>query len=129
MKPNDICKEVFSLAVRLLGLYFLYLGLKDLNVPALMDLTIIKGDNMNDIFSAALSVVFNLAVAWWLLGSRSLTLRAYPVISKILDCSGSPVEQVSPASRPSPAPELTDIESAEKKLAALLKTPKVERAA
>jgi hypothetical protein len=129
MKPNDICKEIFSLAVRLVGLYFLSIGLKDLNVPALMDMTIIKGDNMNDVFSAALSVVFNLAVAWWLLGSRSLTLRAYPAISKVLDYSRSPAEQVSPVSRPSLAPELTDIESAEKKLAALVKTPKVERVA
>ncbi len=128
MKPNDICKEVFSLAVRLLGLYFLYLGLKDLDVPALMDLTIIRGDNLNDVFSAVLSVVFNLAVAWWLLGSRSLILRAYPVISKILDFSLSAAEQVSSASRPSPPSGLTDIESAEKKLAALVKTPKVERA-
>jgi hypothetical protein len=63
VQPNDICKEIFSLAVRFFGLYFLYLGLKDLNVPALMDLTIIRGDNLNDVFSAALSVVFNLAVA------------------------------------------------------------------
>jgi hypothetical protein len=51
------------------------------------------------------------------------------VISKILDYSRSPAEQVSQASGPSPASELTDIESAEKKLAVLVKTPKVERGA
>jgi hypothetical protein len=126
MKPKDFCKDVFSLVVRLLGLYFLSIGLKDLNVPALMDMTIIKGDNMNDVFSAALSVVFNLAVAWWLLGSRSLTLRAYPATLKDLDHPHSPAEQVSPVSRSSQAQGLTDMDSAEKKLAALVKTPKVD---
>ena len=123
MKPKDICKDVFSLAVRLLGLYFLCLGLKDLNVPALMDMTIIKGDNMNDVFSAALSVVFNLAVAWWLLGSRSLSQRAYPATSNISDHSHSPAGQPTPAFSTARLPELTDMESAERKLAALVAKP------
>ncbi len=129
MKPKDICKDVFGLAVRLLGLYFLCIGLKALNVLALMDMTIIKGDNMNDVFSAALSVVFNLAIAWWLLGSRSLTRRAYPATSKDLDGSHSLSGQVSSVPRPIQIPGLSDMESAEKKLAALVKAPKVDRAA
>ncbi len=128
MKPGDICRSVFGLAVRLLGLYFLYIGLRDLDVPALMDVTIVKGDNANDVFSAALSVLFNLGVAWWLLGSRLLTLRAYPASAKCLGYSNLSAEQVPPMARFSPTSVLTEAESTEKKLAALIKTPKADRA-
>ena len=64
--------------MRLLRLYFLYIGLKDLDVLALMDVTVIKGDNSDDIISTALPVVFNLALDWWLLGGSFLIRRAYP---------------------------------------------------
>jgi hypothetical protein len=117
-------KDLFILAVRLLGLYFFYLGLKDLDVPALMDTTIIKGDNLDDIISTALPVLFNLAVAWWLLGSSFLTRRAYPESAKISDYFTSLKEPAAPASQPAQTQALTDLEVAEKKLAALVGKPK-----
>lgn len=125
MKPKDI----FILAVRLLGLYFLYIGLKDLDVPALMDTTVIKGDNPDDIISTALPVVFNLAVAWWLLGGSFLIRRAYPEPSRISDRFPSLAEPTAPASQPVQTQALTDLEAAEKKLEALVGKPKDDQAA
>lgn len=61
MKPRDI----FHLAVRLLGLLFLYHGVSNLPV----------------IFNRGLTwlfVVCYLAAAWWLLTSHWLTKLAYP---------------------------------------------------
>ena len=125
MKPKD----TFILAVRLLGLYFLYVGLKDLDVPALMDTTVIKGDNPDDIISTALPVVFNLAVAWWLLGGSFLIRRAYPEPSRISDRFPSLAEPTAPASKPVQTQALTDLEAAEKKLEALVGKPKDNQAA
>ena len=63
MKP----KELFGLAVRLLGLVFLYHGL--MSVPTLFVAPP----------SVILLVIFLLAVAWWLIGGAALlTERAYP---------------------------------------------------
>lgn len=125
MKPKDI----FILAVRLLGLYFLYIGLKDLDVPALMDVTVIKGDNSDDIISTALPVVFNLALAWWLLGGSFLIRRAYPEPSRISDRFPALAEPTAPASQPVQTQALTDLEAAEKKLEALVGKPKDNQAA
>ena len=125
MKPKDI----FILAVRLLGLYFLYVGLKDLDVSALMDVTVIKGDNAEDIISTALPVVFNLALSWWLLGGSFLIRRAYPEPSRISDRFPSLTEPPAPASKPAQTQALTDLEVAEKKLAALVGKPKDNQAA
>jgi hypothetical protein len=79
---------------------------------------------MDDVFSAALSVVFNLAVAWWLLASRSLTLRAYPATPIVLDHSQLPIGRTVPTFRPSQSSELTAMESAEKRLTDLVGKPK-----
>ena len=122
-------KDLFILAVRLLGLYFFYAGLKDLDVPALMDVTIIKGDNLDDLISTLLPVVFNLAVAWWLLGCAFLIRRAYPDSLKITERLPSPAEQVTPATKPDRPKELTGLEAAEKNLAALVRKPKDDRVA
>lgn len=63
MKPKDI----FPIAIKLLGLVFLYDGLKA--VPPIF-------------FGAYLAiphVIFFLALAWWLLGGAKLLMkRAYP---------------------------------------------------
>lgn len=122
-------KDLFILAVRLLGLYFFYVGLKDLDVPALMDVTIIKGDNLDDLISTLLPVVFNLAVAWWLLGCAFLIRRAYPDSPKISDHFSSPAEQPTHTSKSDQPKKLTDLEVVERKLAALVGKPKDDPAA
>lgn len=61
MKPKDL----FHLAVRLLGLLFLYRGLS--NLPAIF----------NGIGMAWLYIIFCLAAAWWLLTTHWLTKLAY----------------------------------------------------
>jgi hypothetical protein len=121
MKPRDI----FGLAVRLLGLLFLYFGLKAM-MP-MLDLEIIENPDKNDIINGLMPVVFNLAVAWWLLGG-GLARRAYP------ETKAS--ESVRPREQPQPAParpahlpsELTGMDRAEQKLAALVDKPDDGRA-
>ena len=119
-------KDLFILAVRLLGLYFIYVGLKDLDVPAFTDVTILKGDDVNDVISTLLPVVFNLAVGWWLLGCTVLARRAYPESARISDlCPPPKAPPVAPAAVSS---GLTDLATAEKKLAALVGQPKAGQA-
>jgi hypothetical protein len=117
MKPKDI----FGLAVRLLGLFFLYLALKA--VTPLLDLEIIENADKSDIINALLPVVFDLAVAWWLLGGGLLTRRAYPETPKIFEHSLQ-TKKTTPANESVPPAELTDMARAEKKLAALVEKPK-----
>ena len=76
MKPRDI----FGLAVRVLGLIFLYLGLR--SVPSVLDLEAIENAGKSDIINAMLPIAFNLLVAWWLMGGGLLMRRAYPDASK-----------------------------------------------
>ena len=109
--------------VRLLGLYLFYVGLKDLDTPALLDVTIIRVEKLSDGVTAVLPVVFNLTVAWWLLGSRFLTSRAYPETSQNLDHLRSPSEHKMPVSEPNQTRQLTGMEAAEEKLAVLVGKP------
>ncbi len=118
MKPRDI----FGLAVRLLGLYFLYLGLRTLT--PLLDLGVIEMASKSDIFNAILPIAFNLLVAWWLLGGGLLMRRAYPEPLKNSDRFHSQVERGVPATHSTRSQELTDIEKAEKKLAPLVEKSK-----
>ena len=122
MKPRDI----FGLAVRLLGLFFLYLGLRA--VPPLLDLEAIGNAGKGDIINAILPIAFHLLVAWWLLGGGLLMRRAYPEASKISDHSHPRAEQ-GPAANSTQSQELTDMDRAEKKLASLVEKPKDGRAA
>jgi hypothetical protein len=122
MKPRDI----FGLAVRLLGLFFLYLGLKA--VTPLLDLVAIETASKSDIISAILPIAFNLLVAWWLLSGGWLLRRAYPEMLKNSDCSPSQAERAAPATHSTRPQELTGMEQAEKKLAALMEKPKDGRA-
>ena len=124
MNSKDIFKDSFSLAVRLLGLYLFYVGLKDLDTPVLLDVTIIKAEKLSDIVTAVLPVMFNLAVAWWLLGSKFLTKRAYPETPRTLDRLKSPSEHGMPVSKPRLPQRLPDIVAAEEKLAVLVRNPK-----
>src|ERR1700761_6504914 len=97
MNTKDIFKNIFGLAVRLAGLYLFYIGLEDLDTPALLDVTIIRVERLSDIANAILPVLFNLIVAWWLLGNRFLTKRAYPETSRILERLRSSSEEMMPA--------------------------------
>ena len=59
-------KEIFSLAVRLLGLWFVYHGFT--NLPMVFETS-----------KALLFVIFYFGAAWWLIGGASLLVRrAYP---------------------------------------------------
>ena len=89
MKSRDLFKDIFTLAVRLLGLVFLYLGLSA--VTPLLDFGAIETADKSDLITAILPIVFNLAVAWWLLGGGLLIRRAYPETPGI--SSASPAQR------------------------------------
>ena len=59
-------KDIFALAVRLIGLWLIFLAIKSL--PAVFDY-----------FGALFSVALYFAVGWWFVGGASiLTKRAFP---------------------------------------------------
>jgi hypothetical protein len=116
MRPKDF----FILAVRILGLYFFYKGLRDLDVPALLDVTFINIDKTADIVSAILPAIFNLSVAWWLLGNKFLIRRAYPESLKNPSCGCSSEKNAAPQSSSSQPQKMTPLEGAEAKLASLV---------
>ena len=121
MKSRDLFKDIFSLAVRLLGLVFLYLGLSA--VTPLLDFGAIETAARGDIITALLPIAFNLAVAWWLLDGRWLIRRAYPELNNF--SANSPVPgQSTPVTTSSPPRAATDADAADKKLAALVEKPK-----
>ena len=127
MKPGDIFKDIFGLAVRLLGLVFLYFGLSA--VPPLLDLGAIETAAKSDIITAVVPIVFNLVVAWWLIGSGFLIRRAYPEASRITPHSHAQGEETAPATKSGQSQETTDTDVADKKLAALVGKPKDDHAA
>jgi hypothetical protein len=105
-----------------LGVYFLWAGLSDLNVPALMNVQMIQSDQWTDIISAILPAAFNLIVAWWLLGG-SLTRRAYPrelPSSAQTYISSHPDKTIEEEAKASESPALTGMDQANKKLASLV---------
>ena len=118
MKPRDI----FGVAVRLLGLFFLYLGLRA--VSPVLDLEAIENAGKSDIINAILPIAFNLLVAWWLLGGGLLMRRAYPDGSRIQDHSQPQAERTTPAANSAQSQELTDMDRAEKRLASLVEESK-----
>jgi hypothetical protein len=122
MKPRDI----FGLAIRLLGLFFLYLGLRA--VAPVLDLEAVENAGKSDIINAILPIAFNLLVAWWLLGGGLLMRRAYPDAPKISDHSHPRAERGTPVASSRQSQELTDMDRAEKKLASLVEKPKDGRA-
>lgn len=118
MKPKDI----FGLAVRLLGLYFLYLGLKAL--AEMLGSDVIESPEKMDIVYALLPVVFEFIVGWWLLGGGLLVRRAYPETARVSEnFPGQPTRPV-PSPGPAPVAEPAGMDNAEKKLAALVEKPK-----
>jgi hypothetical protein len=127
MKSSDLFKDIFSLAVRLLGLVFLYLGLSA--VTPLLDFSALQTANAGDIINALLPVIFNLLVAWWLLGGRWLIRRAYPETRGISPYLPEPKEGAPSTAVPTRSERTPDMEIADKKLAALVEKPKDDRAA
>ena len=81
MKSSDRFRDIFGLAVRLLGLVFLYSGLKA--VTPILDLGALETAGKWDLLTAILPIVFNLAVAWWLIGGGLLIRRAYPEAPRV----------------------------------------------
>ena len=122
MKPRDI----FGLAVRLLGLLFLYLGLRA--VTPLLDLGAIETAGKSDIINAILPIAFNLAVAWWLLDGGLLMRRAYPEAPKSLNHSPPQTKPATTTSGPTPAPAFTNMDRAEKRLVSLVEKSKNDHA-
>jgi hypothetical protein len=122
MKSRDLFKDIFSLAVRLLGLVFLYLGLGA--VPPLLDFGAIETAARSDIFSALLPIVFDLTVAWWLLGGTWLIRRAYPNAPDGTMQSSRPSEETTLVNTPTLPQSSNEGETADKKLAALVEKPK-----
>jgi len=121
MKPKGIFEDIFGLAVRLLGLLFLYFGLRA--VMPMLDLEIIENPDKNDIINGLMPVVFNLAIAWWLLGG-GLARRAYPEPKVSAPVRREQPEPGTASARPAQsAPELTGMERAEQKLASLVDKP------
>jgi hypothetical protein len=120
MKPKDI----FGLAVRLLGLLFLYFGLRA--VMPMLDLELLKHPDTDDIINGLLPVAFNLAIAWWLFGG-GLVRRAYPESKATQFKASEPERPREEPATPRPAhvssPQLTGMEQAEQKLAALVEKP------
>ena len=124
MKPKDI----FGLAVRFLGLVFLYFGLKA--VTQMLDLDVLESPDRNEIINDLMPIVFNLAIALWLL--RGGFVRwAYPEeaqkksersLIEAKPATPSPASASSPASAASP--ELSGMARAEEKLASLVEKPK-----
>lgn len=120
MKPKDI----FGLAVRLLGLLFLYYGLRA--VMPMLDLELIKHPDTDDIINGLMPVVFNLAVGWWLFRG-GLVRWAYPEPKASQFRASEPArsreEQNTVPPAPVSSPQLTGMEQAEQKLASLVEKP------
>ena len=120
MKPKDI----FGLAVRLLGLLFLYYGFRA--VMPMLDFELIKHPDWDDIITGFMPVVFNLAIAWWLLRG-GLVSWAYPEPKapryKAAEPGRSREEPPTPRPAAVPSPQRTGMEQAEEKLASLVEKP------
>jgi len=120
MKDTNLYKEIFRLAVRLTGLLFLCIGLKDLVVQTFMVLAQARGTPLINIVSNFLPVAFTLTVAFWLLRGNWLIRMAYPEAGKIRQPALPAVQQAESETPTVVAPKLSDMEIAEQKLAALV---------
>ncbi len=127
MKSRHLFKDIFTLAVRLLGLVFLYLGLSA--VTPLLDLGAIETAAKSDLLTAILPIVFNLVVAWWLLGGGQLIRRAYPETPEMFSRSLAQREDAMPATRSASPQQTMNMDAADKKLSALVEKPKDDRVA
>jgi hypothetical protein len=102
---------------------FLYLGLRA--VPPLLDVGTIETASKSDILSALLPIVFNLAVAWWLLGG-SLVRRAYPETPKFSDYPRPSAQRGASPAQATPSPGMPEMDKVETRLASLVEKPKAD---
>jgi hypothetical protein len=120
MKETNIFKDIFRLAVRLTGLFFLCIGLKDLVVQTFMVLAQARGTSLINFAGNFLPVAFTLTVAFWLLRGNGLIRMAYPEPGKIRQPLPPETPPVEPSATVVAAPELSGMDKAEQKLAALV---------
>lgn len=75
-------KELFTLAVRLLGLGFVYQGLTALPAASSTIVVGLQGSNLGGFFFAVFATVWPLLIAYWLLRGAPLLMQiAYPEAS------------------------------------------------
>ena len=120
MKDTNLYKEIFRLAVRLTGLFFLCIGLKDLVVQTFMVLAQARGTPLINIVSNFLPVAITLTVAFWLLRGNGLIRMAYPEAGTIRQPMSPIVPSTEPAAAGITTQQLSEMEIAEQKLAALM---------
>jgi Na+-transporting methylmalonyl-CoA/oxaloacetate decarboxylase gamma subunit len=118
MKPKDI----FGLAVRLLGLYFLYLALSA--VGQMLSSDVFESPDRGDILTGLWPVLFYLVVAVWLMSGGFLGRLAYPEPRKSILSLSSDAKPASAQPQVASTPESVGMNDPEKKLAALVETPK-----
>ena len=123
MKDTNLYKEIFRLAVRLTGLFFLCIGLKDLVVQTFMVLAQARGTPLINIVSNFLPVAFTLTVAFWLLRGNWLIRMAYPETKQARIFNGQVASSTEPDSTATATEKLSEMEFAERKLADLVKKP------
>jgi hypothetical protein len=120
MKETNIFKDIFRLAVRLAGLFFLCIGLKDLVVQTFMVLAQARGTPLINIVTNFLPVAFTLTLALWLLRGNWLIRMAYPEAGKLRQPMLPAVQPTEPEVATVAAPKLSEMEKAEQKLSALV---------
>ena len=123
MKDTNLYKEIFRLAVRLTGLFFLCIGLKDLVVQTFMVLAQARGTPLINIVSNFLPVAFTLTVAFGLLRGNWLIRMAYPETKQARIFNGQVASSTEPDSTTPATEKLSEMEVAERKLADLVKKP------
>ena len=120
---KDLFKEIFRLAVRLAGLFFLCVGLKDLVVQTFMALTQAHGTTLINALTLFLPVAFTLTVGLWLLRGTWLIHMAYPEHNQPFHYGLPSATPATPAPPPAERQAFSEMEMAEQKLAALVGKP------
>jgi len=120
---KHLFKEIFRLAVRLAGLFFLCVGLKDLVVQTFMALTQSHGTSVINILTMFLPVCFTLAVGLWLLRGTWLIRVAYPEQNKPFHDDLPAATPATTVRQPVEREQLSEMEMVEQKLAALVGKP------
>jgi len=122
MKGNELFKNIFALAVKLTGLWFIYLGFRDM--PPILQLPTMVGYTTNDIVTAVLPAAFNLLVGWWLVANKFLIRCGYPDNMKSAVFHHLVDSTENAAAKPITASAAREEKSMDEKLATLVKNQK-----